>query len=105
MDSLSKVYENLGVLNINLQDYQQAIDYLTKALVISKEIGDKDVQGKCYGNLGVISAMLDKVTEAKMYFTKGLEIAKEIGDKELERNCLKNLSYIIEKQPKHNVKV
>jgi hypothetical protein len=49
--------------------------------------------------------MLDKVTEAKMYFTKGLEIAKEIGDKELERNCLKNLSYIIEKQPKHNVKV
>ena len=61
--------------------YNKAEEYLHKALVISKEIGDKKGEASAYGNLGTVFQSVGQYTKAEEYLQKGLTIYEEIGDK------------------------
>ena len=78
-------------LCLSLSEYEKAEEYQRKALVITKEIGDKKGEAACYGNLGTVYESLGKYEKSEEYQRKALAITKEIGDKRDEAACYGNL--------------
>ena len=52
----------------SLEQYNNAKEYLQKALVIRTEIGDREGEGADYGNLGAVFQSLGHYDKAKEYF-------------------------------------
>ena len=84
-------YRNLGTVFLSVGRYTKAEGYLQKALVISKEIGDKEGEASAYGNLGIVFQSVGQYTKAEEYLQNALVISKEIGDKEGEASAYGNL--------------
>ena len=79
-----------------LGQYGMAEEYLKKALVISKEIGDRKGEATCYGNLGSVYKSLGQDGKAEEYQKKALFIRKGIDDREGEATCYGNLGTVYE---------
>ena len=60
----------------SLREYVKAREYYEKAIaiVISKEIGDREEVGRCYGNLGTVFCSLGEYVKAKEHIEKALVI-------------------------------
>ena len=84
-------YGNLGYIDILLGEYQRAIEYIKKTLLIAKDVGDRAGQGKSYGNLGHIYSLLGEYKRAQEYTNRCIIIAKEVGDRAFEGNAYSNL--------------
>jgi tetratricopeptide (TPR) repeat protein len=54
LESLAKVYNNLGVLFENHSDYPKALVYYSKSLQINEELGNKVGIASNLGNIGVV---------------------------------------------------
>ncbi|CAH3161415.1 unnamed protein product, partial [Porites evermanni] len=87
-------YGNLGTVFLSVGQYTKAEEYLQKALVIRKEIGDKEGEAADYGNLGTVFQSVGQYTKAEEYLQKALVIRKEIGDKEGEATDYGNLGTV-----------
>ena len=62
-----------------LGQYDEAKEYLQKALVITTEIGDRNGQASCYGNLGTVFELLGQYDKANEYLQKSLVMRTETG--------------------------
>ena len=82
---------NLGLAYSDLGQVEQAIDFHTQALAISREIGDRRAEGSILGNLGLAYSDLGQVERAIDFHTQALAISREIGNKQSEGNQLGNL--------------
>ena len=78
----------------SLGEYVKAEQYLQKALVITKEIGNKQGEASSYGNLGAVFQSLGEYVKAEEYLQKALAIRKEIGDKKGEAADYGNLGTV-----------
>ena len=76
--------------------YTKAEEYLQNALVIRKEIGDKEGEAADYGNLGTVFESVGQYTKAEEYLQKALVIRKEIGDKKGEAADYGNLGTVFQ---------
>ena len=85
---------SLGILYNQIGSYKKAIKYHKKALVISKEIGDRQGEGARLVTLGNAYFNLWQVEKAIEYYQKALVIAREIGDKRVEGNAIGNLGNV-----------
>ena len=82
---------NLALSYQSLGEYRQAIDLLTQALAIAREIGDRRGEGVRLGNLGLCHHYLGEYRQAIDLHTQALAIAREIGDRGGEGDALGNL--------------
>ena len=69
---------------LSVGQYAKAEEYVQKALVIQKVIGDKQGEASTYGNLGVVFQSVGQYNKAEEYLQKALVIRIEIGDKQGE---------------------
>merc|ERR1740133_514822 len=74
-------YGNLGNAFHGLGQYSRAIEFHTKHLNISRELGDRAGQGSAYGNLGNAFAGLSQYNKAIEFHTKHLNISRELGNR------------------------
>ena len=72
---------NLGSVFRSLGEYVKAKEYYEKALMISREIGDRANEGAWYGSLGNVFYSLGEYVKGKEYFEEALAISVEIGDR------------------------
>ena len=79
---------------LSVGQYTKAEEYLQKALLIRKEIGDKEGEASSYGNLGTVFSSVGQYTKAEEYLQKALLIKKEIGDKKGEASSYGNLGTV-----------
>lgn len=77
----SRAYGNLGNCYYSLGDFKIAKEYYERHLMFSKELLDRNGEGKAYGNLGRLHHSLHEFTQAVKYHEKQLSIAKEEGRK------------------------
>ena len=70
--SLGSAYDSLG-------QYDKAVEHLTAALAISREIGDRRGEGSWLGNLGNAYFSLGQYEKAIEHHTRHHAIAEEIG--------------------------
>ena len=78
-------------LSVNMERLKHAKTYQENALVISKEICDKQREADCYNNLGLVYYSLGEYGKAETYQKNALVLLKEIGYKQGEAACYGNL--------------
>ena len=94
MTEKEKQWRNLGRLFDLLGEHDKAQEHLEKALRISKEICNRNLEASCYANLGAFFLSLGKYPRADKYLVQALAIAKEIGDKHGEAAVYSNFGRI-----------
>ena len=82
---------NLGSCQYSLGDYRQAIDLHTQALVIARDIGDRQGEGAELDNLGNCHFRFGDYRQAADLYTQALVIARDIGDRRSEGIALGGL--------------
>lgn len=81
-------WEGLGHAYQHLGQIDQAISFFTRALIIAREIGDRQREGAQLGNLGVVYRGLGQFARAIQYHDQALAIACKIGDRKRESRWL-----------------
>ena len=79
---------NLGLAYADLGKVDKAIEYYQQALVIAREIKDRQGEGNRLGNLGSAYADLGKVDKAIEYYLQAMKIFREIKDRSGEGGIL-----------------
>jgi hypothetical protein len=74
-----------------LGDYRRAIELLTQALTIFREIGNREGEASALGGLGDSHASLGEYREAIELYSQALTIFREIGNREGEASALGGL--------------
>jgi len=82
---------NLGNCYLMLGDYRQAIDLHAQALVIARDIGDRESESATLGNLALCHYAMTDYWQAIDLHAQALAIARDIGDRESESATLGNL--------------
>ena len=93
-ETLSIIYNLLGIAYYNLSDYRKALEYYSNALVINEDLGNKSAIGGSLVNIGSIFANLHDFEKALEYYRKGLSILEEIGYKLFQANALTGIGII-----------
>ena len=81
------VYCRLGLAFDALGDFVKAIEYHKQCLGISKEVGNRMMEGAACGNLGNAYSSLGDLSQAIELHTQCLAIAQELGDRAGEGNA------------------
>ena len=79
-----------------LGEYEEARNFLVKAIAISIECGYKALEAASYGNLGVVFQCLGEYEEARNFVIKALAIRIEIGDRNGEATDYGNLGNVFQ---------
>jgi len=91
-EGIAKSYVNLSVIYRSLKEYQIAIKYNKKAIVIFQKYENKSNISNAYNNIGNCFYFLKQYELSLNYLYKSLEIAKEINSFEFLRDCYGYLS-------------
>lgn len=83
---------SLGNTYTLLQDYDRAIDYHLKHLIIAQDLNDRIGEGRACWSLGNAHTALGNHDQAMHFAEKHLEIAKETGDRSGELTARLNVS-------------
>ena len=77
-----------------INDYTSAIQWGRKSLVLLRESGKKDMEGKVTIHLAELYAQQCKYTEAEELYKKALSIMITTGERKLERVCYAKLGFL-----------
>jgi tetratricopeptide (TPR) repeat protein len=86
--------DNLGIAYSSLGEYQKAIEYYEKALIVCRKIIDTKGESMCLGNLGIAYSSLGKYHEAIECYKQALLISKNIGNSDDNGKHLGNLGIV-----------
>jgi len=89
--SQAMLMSRLGEIYWMIGKPEEAIEYLQQALMMDREIGDRQEEGIGLGNLGNAYADKGQLGKTIEYQKHALEIAKEFKDKQNESTWLGNL--------------
>ncbi len=76
----ARIYNNLGSIYLNWNDYPRAIEHFEKSLTIRIENRDTHGTAILYNNLGVVYERQGNYDRAFEYHRQSFELEKEIGD-------------------------
>lgn len=94
--SLAVNYNNLGDCYIHLKEYDKAIAYFEKALVISEKMDAKPLHALLYLNIAEVKSKQRLYNDAITYSNISLEHANKKGDIEIQAENILALSTIYE---------
>ncbi len=76
----ARIYNNLGSIYLDQNDYPSATEHFEKSLAIRIEHGNAHGTAVLYNNLGVVYERQGNYAKALEYHRQSFEIEKEIGD-------------------------
>ena len=77
---IAEAYHTIGIINLNLADYEKALEQYLNALKIREEIQDSIGLGRSYNNIGIIHLTQNEFELANKYFNNGLAIRQDTRD-------------------------
>lgn len=86
--------QNIGVIYNELGQYEQALDFYQKALVIRKEIGDKTGEGNTLNNIGLVYNQMGQNDKALEILNQALTVKREVSDRIGEAIILNNIGML-----------
>ncbi len=89
--SISRVYNNLGVISFNQLRYDEAIKYYTKGLETKIKLNDQKGALISYHNIGSVLQKKEDYEQSLEYYKKGKRIAEELGDAENYLHIISNI--------------
>lgn len=88
---IGNCYKHLG-------DRNRALEFLTRALKMKQDLGDRLEEGKTLSNLGLAYWEAGDYPKATDHFNRAIAIAREVQDRQLEGSALNNLSLVYDEQ-------
>lgn len=95
---LSASYSNVGYQYHEQGDLVKALEYYTKALLISQEINDPESEASHINNIGYVYMDQGDIPKALDHFEKCLRIFERSGNKKGAAGALNNIGYIYDGQ-------
>lgn len=89
--SVGRMLGTMGKIHRMLGEAEKEVEFTEEALVIFREIGDRQGEGTALGNLGVAYADLGEKEKALWLYKQALVIAREISDRRGESANLASL--------------
>jgi tetratricopeptide (TPR) repeat protein len=83
---IAQLINNKALIYLIKSNYDSAVFYCRKALKLSKDLQDKNIEAQVYVNFGNIEANEGKTDTALFYFNKALVIGRKINDKDVLAN-------------------
>jgi tetratricopeptide (TPR) repeat protein len=93
-EKAGRLLGTVGLAYDRLGQVERAVRYHEQAVVIAREIGDRQGEGAALGNLGLAYCDWGLAELAIRYYEQSLEIAREIGDRQGEGAALARVSYL-----------
>jgi len=88
---------NIAFMEVNMEDYENALQHSLKAMALAREAGQKDVEAfSCLVN-GMVSELLGDYPQALEYHLNSLALSHEAGDVPNEGATLINLGIVFRK--------
>ncbi len=91
---IANSYNNIGNVHFVQGNYEKAIMYYQKSLIISEELGLKKYMGMSYINIGGIYKDHGNYEKAIMYYQKSLKIFEELCDKRYIVLCYNGIGVV-----------
>jgi len=85
--------DQIGV-NLDPADYKLALEYLTRALALAEELGDKRAIAGVLCNIGISHSNKGDYRSALEYFSRALPLAEEADAKNFLANILNNIGVV-----------
>jgi tetratricopeptide (TPR) repeat protein len=87
LENLAIIYNNIGVVFLDMKRYPKAVEYFNLARDINEKIKQVGQLMINYGNLGLAYKNQDSISQAKSNYLKSKALSEEAGDEfELSRN-------------------
>ncbi|OFX34033.1 MAG: hypothetical protein A2X08_11020 [Bacteroidetes bacterium GWA2_32_17] len=87
------LYNNIGNVYVNLQNFDTAFSKYSKAYLLSKEDENLSKQAESLKNLGLVSIDMGNNVQSNQYLKNALLISEKIQSKELEASILSSFGY------------
>jgi tetratricopeptide (TPR) repeat protein len=78
-NGIAALYNNIGIIYLDQNELNKALECYTKALAINTEIHNPEWAAKNYANIGIIYMNMRDFNKARDYTLKSLKITKELG--------------------------
>jgi tetratricopeptide (TPR) repeat protein len=106
---------HLSRTSVQEKNYSEAINYSQRALIFSRQVGDKNGEANALVNLGYSVVMqaqqlenidTDTYTSAINYLEQGLKLSENLGDIQSKALCLNSLgiAYLVTEQNQNAIK-
>jgi CHAT domain-containing protein/Flp pilus assembly protein TadD len=82
----SRVFKRLGTLSMLREENDQALDYLSKALIIQRHIGDKASAAETLLEIGQLKQRIGQWDEAAKVYEEALATSLKVQERQLEAN-------------------
>ncbi|WP_299289788.1 tetratricopeptide repeat protein [uncultured Mucilaginibacter sp.] len=90
---VGKVYNNIGNL-YSANDYNKALEYYNKSLLIAKKFNAKPEIASLYVNIGIIQRKKKNFKAALEKFQISMKLFQQLGNQELIIQCLQSLGEV-----------
>jgi putative nucleotidyltransferase with HDIG domain len=94
LDLLSRIEQNLGIIETIQGDHRAALGHYQRSLEACQQSGDEKGCAIAYHNLGMISADQQAWGQAESYYIEAHRIAERTGEVHLQGLCLLNHSEV-----------
>ncbi|MBT3206862.1 MAG: tetratricopeptide repeat-containing sensor histidine kinase [Bacteroidetes bacterium] len=78
--AIAKSYSNLGLANLTISNYEEALEFFEKSLAISKSLLDRKESANIYSYIGIIYDATGEYSKAFEFLQKSLEICEKLND-------------------------
>lgn len=99
---MANMYEMLGLIYQNYNNFDTALFYLNRSLELREQMGNKFGIANIYKNMGSFYIKNKKLKKALSYYEKALAISKEIQAKNITVELYRSIADILNKQKKYN---
>lgn len=89
--TIAHIYNNLGIVNKNLGNYDFALEYYQKALPVYEKLNNLKGKADLLSNIGVLYNEAADYAKGAEYFMQSQEIAQQIEYKKLQANNYTNI--------------
>ena len=94
MPTVRKIYNNMGVSHLHLENYERANQYFRKSIAIAEQLKDTLGLANLYINIGSYYYNLDLAERAFPFFRKALAFALRLKNNEILFKAYQNMAII-----------
>jgi class 3 adenylate cyclase/predicted ATPase len=87
-----EILNNLGIVNKDMYQFQEALEYYERALQIAKKIGDRSGEATLLTNMGSASLVATDYIQAGLYSAQAAEVCEEVRERPVQGMALSNRS-------------
>ena len=96
-DWMSKSYNDMGLVENKLENYQSAMSFYQKSLQLKRQIGDLYKIGTTLNNLGLVHKQLEEFDKSTEYYEQALDTFLEYTQlEEFDKRVSHNISHLYE---------